>query len=70
MAILWLKNTELFSPTKSNEGKSAASFCRHLAALFTDMFSNFYLAKIPKVLKTQQPLKLKKTTTYFEPLEF
>jgi len=41
-----------------NEGKLAASFCHHVAALVPDMFCNFYLAKNYKIAKTQQPLEL------------
>ncbi len=41
-----------------NEGKSAAGFCRQVAALFPDMFFNFYFVK--KLLKTQQPPKEEK----------
>jgi hypothetical protein len=32
-----------------NEGKSAASFCRQMAAWFPDLFCNFYLVKNHKI---------------------
>jgi hypothetical protein len=32
-----------------NEGKSAASFCCHMAALLPDMFFNFNLEKSHKI---------------------
>ncbi len=35
----------------SNEGLSAASFCRQAAALHPDMFDGFYLTKIYKIGK-------------------
>jgi hypothetical protein len=44
----------------NNEGISAVSFCHQVAAWFPDMFCNFYLVKIHKLLKTQQPLKIEK----------
>jgi hypothetical protein len=34
---------------KYNDGKSAASFCRQVAARFPGMFCNFYLAKNHKI---------------------
>ncbi len=33
-------------------------FCRKMAAWVQDIFCNFYLTKIHKIAKTQQPLKL------------
>ncbi len=55
-----------------SEGKSAASFCRQVAAFVPDMFWNFYLVKNHKIAKkTQQPLKLEeKIGTDLEYLEF
>jgi hypothetical protein len=32
-----------------NEGKSAASFCRQVAALVPEEFCNFYVVKIHKI---------------------
>jgi hypothetical protein len=49
-----------------NEGISATSFWCQVAALIPDMFCNFYLGKITKLLITQQPLKLEKNTHIFE----
>ncbi len=43
--------------TPSNEGKSAAGFCRQVAAWFPDMFSNFYLAKNHKIAKNSTTTK-------------
>ncbi len=34
---------------KLNEGKSAASFCCHVAALVPDMLCNFYIVKNHKI---------------------
>ncbi len=34
-----------------NEEKSAASFCRQVAALFPDMLSNYFKVKIHKIAK-------------------
>jgi hypothetical protein len=39
------------SSSLCNEGKSAASFCRHGAAWFADMFCNFYSMKVHKIAK-------------------
>jgi hypothetical protein len=36
---------------RSNEGESAASFCRQVAALFPDIFCNFNLVKNHKIAK-------------------
>jgi hypothetical protein len=35
----------LLAATHPNEGISAASFCRQVAALFPDLLCNFYLVK-------------------------
>ncbi len=43
-----------------NEGKSAAIFCRQVAAWLPNMFCTFHLEKITKLLKTQQSLKPEK----------
>jgi hypothetical protein len=60
-----------YHATPVNEGESAASFCRQVAALLPDMFCNFHLVKNHKIAKTQQPLKLeKKINTDLEPVEF
>jgi len=39
------------------EGKSAASFCRQVAAWLPDMFCNFYLVKNHKMAKTSTTTK-------------
>jgi hypothetical protein len=39
------------------EGKSAASFCRQVAALVPDMFSNFYLVKNHKIANNSATTK-------------
>ncbi len=54
-----------------NEGKSAASFCRQVAAWFPDMFCNFYLVKNHKITKNSTTTKAgEKISTYLESLEF
>ncbi len=54
-----------------NEGESAASFCWQLAALFQDMFCNFYLSKYCKIVKTSTTTKAReKMSTDLESLEF
>jgi hypothetical protein len=40
-----------------NEGKSAASFCRQVAAWFPDMFCNFYVVKNHKIAKNSAMTK-------------
>jgi hypothetical protein len=54
-----------FSPT--NESKSAASFCRQVAALVADMFCGFYLVKNHKIANNYEARE--KTCTYWESLE-
>jgi hypothetical protein len=41
----------------NNEGESAASFCHQLAALFPDMFCNFYAVKNQKIAKNSTTIK-------------
>ncbi len=51
-----------------NEGKSAASVCRQVAALFTDMLRNFYLVKNRKIAKNSITTKTgEKVSTDFNP---
>jgi hypothetical protein len=40
-----------------NKNKSAASFCRQVAAWIPDMFCDFYLVKNKKIQMIQQCLK-------------
>ena len=47
-----------------NEGISAASFCRQVAALVPDMFCNFYLVKNHKIAKTSTIAKAKEKNKY------
>ncbi len=55
----------------SNEGKSAASFCRQVAEWFTDMFCNFYLVKNHKIAKNSTTTKAReKLSKVLESLEF
>ncbi len=42
--------TQYLIESLENEGISAASFCRQVAALVPDMFCNFYLAKNYKIV--------------------
>ncbi len=57
--------------TGCNEEESAVSFCHQLAALFPDVFYNFYLVNKHKIAKTQQPLRLeKKYAQIWNPLNF
>ncbi len=54
-----------------NEGKSADSFCRQVAALVPDMFCNFYLVKNHKIANNLVPTEAReKISTYLESLEF
>jgi hypothetical protein len=53
----------------SNKGKSAASFCRQVAALLTDMFCNFYLVKNHKITNNLVTTKAReKLSKYLESL--
>jgi hypothetical protein len=40
-----------------NEGKSAASFCRQVAALVSDMFYSFYLVENHKIANNSATTK-------------
>jgi hypothetical protein len=54
-----------------NEGKSAAIFCRKMAALVPDMFCNCYLVKNHKVAYNSATTKAReKISTYLKSLEF
>jgi len=51
--------------------KSAASFCRQVAALVSEMFCNFYLVKNNKIARNLATTEAReKISTYLEPLEF
>ncbi len=55
----------------SNEGKSAVSFCRQVAAWFPDMFCNFYFVKICKIGKNETTTKAgEKISAVLGSLEF
>jgi hypothetical protein len=55
----------------SMRGKSAASFCRPMAACVPDMFCNFYLVKNNKIAKYSATTKAReKISTDLESLEF
>jgi hypothetical protein len=41
----------------SNEGRSAASFCRQVASWFPDKFCNLYLVKNHKIVKNSTTTK-------------
>jgi len=52
-----------------NEAKSAASFCRQVAAWAVDMFCDFYLMKNHKIAKNSTTTKAReKLSTDFESL--
>jgi hypothetical protein len=54
-----------------NEGKSAASFCHQVAAMFPDTFCNFYFVKNQKNAKNLTTTKAReKISTVLESLEF
>ncbi len=54
-----------------NEGKSAASFSRQVAAWVSDMFCNFHLAKNHKIANNLAATEAReKISTYSESLEF
>jgi hypothetical protein len=54
-----------------NEVKSAASFCRQVAAWFPNMFCNFYLVKNHKIANNSTTTKAReKISTDLESLEF
>ncbi len=56
---------------KSNEGVSAASFCRQVAALFPDMFYGFHSVKNYTIAKNTTTTKAReKISTDLESLEF
>ncbi len=51
----------------NNEGKSAVSFCRQVAALVPDMFYNFYFVKNHKNFNNSATTEAsKKITTFLE----
>jgi hypothetical protein len=53
-----------------NEGKSAASFCRQVAALVPDMFCNFYILKNHKIAGNSATTEAReKISTYLEFLQ-
>jgi hypothetical protein len=55
----------------SNDGRSAAIFCRQVAALFPDMIRNFYLMKNHKIAKNSTATKAReRISTDLESLEF
>jgi len=55
----------------SNEGKSAASFCRQVAALVPDMFCNFYLVKNHKTVNNSATTEARaKICTYWNTWNF
>jgi hypothetical protein len=51
--------------TKANQGELAAKFCHQLAALFPDMFCNFFLVKNHKITKKLQQLLTRKNKHRF-----
>jgi len=55
---------------KSNEGVSAASFCRKVAALFPDMFYGIYSVKNHTIAKNTTTKAWEKISTDLESLEF
>jgi hypothetical protein len=56
--------------TNIMRGKSAASYCRQVAARFPDMFRNFYIVKNHKIDKNVTSTKVViKISTYLESLE-
>jgi hypothetical protein len=65
------ENFEQYSFKTLNEGISAVSFCRQVAALVTDIFYNFYLVKNHKIANNSATTEAReKTSTYLESLEF
>jgi hypothetical protein len=46
-----------------NEGKSAASFCRQVAASVPDMFCNFYLVKNHKIANNSATAEAREKNT-------
>jgi hypothetical protein len=53
----WQSLPEKWIQQSPNEGISAASVCRPLAACVSDMFCNFYLVKYPKIAKDSKTTK-------------
>ncbi len=54
-----------------NKGKSAASFCHHVASWVSDMFCNFYFVKYHKIANNSATTEAReKISTYLESLEF
>jgi hypothetical protein len=65
------KKLQRLTRSNLNEGESAASFCHQLAALFPDMFRNFYLVKNHKIVDNLTTTKArKKLSKVLESLEF
>ncbi len=68
---LYLSLARTPSCLSHNEGKSASSFCRQVAAWFPDMFYHFYLVKNHKIAKNPTTIKAReKISTDLESLEF
>ncbi len=60
-----------FSSSLTKEGKSAASFCRQVAAWVPDVFLNFYVVKNHKIAKNSATAKAReKISADLESLEF
>jgi hypothetical protein len=66
-----IEPSERDSTKKTNEGKSAASFFRQVAAWFPDMFSNYCIVKNHKIAKNSTTTNaIEKISTNLEYLEF
>ncbi len=67
----WVGWQVIFKTVLTNEGESAASFCRQVAALLPDMFWSFYLVKNHKYAKNSTTTKAReKISTDLASLEF
>ncbi len=65
------QNETAYFDAAINEGESAASFCHQVAALFPDMFCNFYLVKNYKIAKNSTTTKVReKISADLESLQF
>ncbi len=64
-------NLDIYGKGKNtNEGISAASSCRQVAALVPDKFWNFYLMKNHKIVNNNATTKAREKGTYLESLKF
>jgi hypothetical protein len=64
-----INNLRVYLMAVKNEGESAASFYRQMAALFPAMFCYSYLVKNHKIVKNSTTNKAREKSTDLESLE-